>query len=333
MEEIIALFAACLGGIVPTFIFVLLAYVMDRYEREPLWLASLVFLWGAIPAIILSLIAELGADIPLSVAIQEGVMLDLVSGAVVAPIVEEIAKAIPLFGIYYFFRKEFDGLMDGLLYGSLVGFGFSMTENILYFIGAYAEGGFTDMVVLIFLRSFVFGLNHALFTSAIGVGLGFARYSRNGLVRTIAPIIGLLGAIFLHAVHNFFVSVPNEGLLCLVSLFADYTGIIFWLVLVFFALRQERQWITEELRGEVESGLLPAEHAKAAASYRDRMQDRARIARERGSKHSRALERLHFIASDLAFKKRQLAIHGEERGNSAEVARLRGEVTRLLTEI
>lgn len=333
MTEITALFAACLGGIVPTFIFVFIAYIMDRYEREPLWLASLVFLWGAIPAIILSLIIELGADIPLSIALEGNVLQDIVSGAVVAPIVEEVAKAIPLFAIFYLFRKEFDGLMDGLLYGSLVGFGFSMTENILYFLGAYAEGGFGDMVTLIFLRSFVFGLNHALFTSALGVGLGFARYSRNGMVRVVAPILGLGGAILLHAIHNFFVSVPNEGLLCFVSLLADYTGIIFWLILVFFALRQERKWITEELRGEVESGLLPAEHAKAAASYRDRMQDRARIARERGSKHSRALERLHFIASDLAFKKRQLAIHGEESGNSAEVTRLRGEVTRLLTEI
>lgn len=332
MEELVALTAACLGGIVPTLVFVFIAYAMDRYEREPLWLASMVFLWGAIPAIILSLIVELGADIPLSVAFEEG-LLDLVSGAVVAPVVEEVAKAIPLFAIFYLFRKEFDGLMDGLLYGSLVGFGFSMTENILYFIGAYAEGGFADMAVLIFLRSFVFGLNHALFTSALGVGLGFARYSRNGVVRTVAPILGLGGAILLHAIHNFFVSVPNEGLLCLVSLLADYTGIIFWLILVFFALRQERKWIAEELRGEVESGLLPAEHAKAAASYSDRMRDRARIARERGSKHSRALEKLHFIASDLAFKKRQLAIHGEESGNTAEVTRLRGEVTRLLTEI
>lgn len=332
MPELVALTAACLGGIVPTLVFVFMAYAMDRYEREPLWLASMVFLWGAIPAIIISLIIELGADIPLSVAFEAGT-LDLVSGAVVAPVVEEVAKAIPLFAIFYFFRKEFDGLMDGLLYGSLVGFGFSMTENILYFIGAYAEGGFADMAVLIFLRSFVFGLNHALFTSALGVGLGFARYSRNGVVRTIAPVLGLGGAILLHAIHNFFVSVPNEGLLCLVSLLADYTGIIFWLILVFFALRQERTWISEELRGEVESGLLPAEHAKAAASYSDRMRDRARIARERGSKHSRALEKLHFIASDLAFKKRQLAIHGEERGNTAEVIRLRGEVTRLLTEI
>jgi RsiW-degrading membrane proteinase PrsW (M82 family) len=332
MTELVALTAACLGGIVPTLVFVFIAYAMDRYEREPLWLASMVFLWGAIPAIIISLIIELGVDIPLSVAFEAGT-LDLVSGAVVAPVVEEIAKAIPLFVIFYWFRKEFDGLMDGLLYGSLVGFGFSMTENILYFLGAYAEGGFTDMAVLIFLRSFVFGLNHALFTSALGVGLGFARYSRNGLVRTVAPILGLGGAILLHAIHNFFVSVPNEGLLCLVSLLADYTGIIFWLILVFFALRQERKWITDELRGEVESGLLPAEHAKAAASYSDRMRDRARIARERGSKHSRALEKLHFIASDLAFKKRQLAIHGEESGNTAEVTRLRGEVTRLLTEI
>lgn len=64
-------------------------------------------------------------------------------------------------------RHEFDGVLDGLTYGAIIGFGFAMTENFLYFIGAFSEGGFVDLTVLIFLRAVIFGLNHTLLHRAV----------------------------------------------------------------------------------------------------------------------------------------------------------------------
>ena len=58
----------------------------------------------------------------------------------------------------------------------MVGLGFAFVENIFYGMGAAAEGGgLGDVFVLALLRSVVFGLNHSLFTSVTGAGLGYAR--------------------------------------------------------------------------------------------------------------------------------------------------------------
>src|SRR5690606_36116843 len=80
--------------------------------------------------------------------------------------------------------------------------GFAMTENLLYFIGAYGEGGFGSLTVIIYLRSIVFGLNHAFYTSLIGIGLGIARHKRSFLPRLLWASVGLASAIFAHALHN-----------------------------------------------------------------------------------------------------------------------------------
>jgi RsiW-degrading membrane proteinase PrsW (M82 family) len=57
-----------------------------------------------------------------------------------APIVEECAKAIILFIFFFAKKDEFDGVIDGIVYGSLVALGFAMTENIQYYGKAALEG-------------------------------------------------------------------------------------------------------------------------------------------------------------------------------------------------
>ncbi|MGH2543645.1 MAG: PrsW family intramembrane metalloprotease [Ardenticatenaceae bacterium] len=329
MDAIVVLFASFLAAFVPTCIYVLLAYWLDRYEKEPLWLLTVTFFWGAIPAIIVSLVVELVLDIPIQV-LATGQSADLLGGTFVAPVVEELAKAVPLVTIFWLYRREFDGLMDGLIYGALVGFGFSMSENIFYFLGAYVEGGWDDWGILVLLRGLVFGLNHALFTSAFGVGLAYARYARGSRARSLAPLAGLTGAVALHMIHNFFVSLPTAGLFCLVSLATDWLGVLAWLVLVLLATRQEKKWIIEELRDEVADGLLSLEHAHAASRYRTRLRDRWDVLREHGFGRAHRLSLLHNAAAELALKKRQLRLHGDEWGNTAEIARLRQQIAQLV---
>ncbi len=43
-------------------------------------------------------------------------------------------KGLALVALFYLARQEFDGPLDGIVYGALIGFGFSMTENLLYFL-------------------------------------------------------------------------------------------------------------------------------------------------------------------------------------------------------
>src|SRR5688500_2452389 len=114
---VISLFAA----VVPTIFYVILFYWADRFEREPRWLAFVAFFWGALPAIILSLIGELVIGEPF-VTMPDSLAGDVVAGSLVAPIVEELFKGAALFGIFWWKRQEFDGVLDGIIYGALVGF-------------------------------------------------------------------------------------------------------------------------------------------------------------------------------------------------------------------
>ena len=58
-----------------------------------------------------------------------------------APIVEEFAKGLGVFLIFVSARRAFDGPIDGIVYGALVGAGFAFTENIQYFAVSFIEGG------------------------------------------------------------------------------------------------------------------------------------------------------------------------------------------------
>ena len=200
LEILVALMLAAGGALIPTLIYITIAWSLDRYEKEPLWLMALAFVWGAIPAIIVALIAEIGLVIPLAV-LSPDADLTVASTVLIAPPVEVLIKAFPLVLMFLVYRREFDGLMDGLLYGALVGFGFAMTENFMYFLSAYGSGGFGSLFVTIILRTIVFGMMHALWTSMVGLGLGIARYATNTAWLILPPILGLIAGIALHMIH------------------------------------------------------------------------------------------------------------------------------------
>src|SRR5215208_7028531 len=158
---------AILAAAIPTAIYGMLVWWLDRYEKEPPWLITAAFLWGSLPAIGLALLFELGLQIPLA---HSPLGPDLAAWGL-APLVEEPVKALALVGLFLLARREFDGPLDGIVYGSLVGFGFSMTENALYFVRYSGNLG-----ALFWVRSIFFGLNHAFFTSLVGLALGAVRY-------------------------------------------------------------------------------------------------------------------------------------------------------------
>ena len=54
--------AAILAAAVPAAFYGLLIWWLDRYEKEPLWLILVAFLWGSLPAIGLAVAFELGLE-------------------------------------------------------------------------------------------------------------------------------------------------------------------------------------------------------------------------------------------------------------------------------
>jgi RsiW-degrading membrane proteinase PrsW (M82 family) len=265
---LLAIFISLFAAIVPTTIYVLLFYWADRYEREPVWLATVAFFWGALPAIVVSLIAELLIGEPF-VSTPGTLVGDVVSGSLVAPIVEEVAKAAALFAIFWWKRQEFDGVLDGIVYGALVGFGFAMTENLLYFISSYVDGGFGSLTVLIFLRSILFGFNHAFYTSLIGIGIGIARDKRSFLARALWCVVGLMAGIFAHALHNLGASLSSVNFATFaLSLMVAGGGLAITLIAIGLSWQQERNVISAELAPEVGHLLNQEEYGQLTGQWR-----------------------------------------------------------------
>ena len=333
MEIILGVFLSLLAGVVPTAIYAVVICWFDRYEKEPLWLLAVTFLWGAIPAIILSLIVELILGVPVSV-LGEGLLTEVVESGGVAPVVEETAKAIALLGLFVFLRREFDNVLDGIIYGALVGFGFAMTENVLYFLSSLFTEGWAEWGIVVFLRAIVFGLNHAFFTSLTGAALGFARLSRTAWEKWLVPPFGLGLAIAFHAIHNIGASLAE--LSCLAILFSfltDWGGVLVVFVVILLAAQQEKKWITLELKEEVASGILsPADYA-LTVSYRRRFVARWEALLEQSWQRWRQLGRLFHLATELAFKKYQLRTAGDGENTRATIARLRSQIVALRGEM
>ena len=101
-----------------------------------------------------------------------------------------------------------------------------------------------------------------------------------------------------------------------------------WFI-VFMAWRQERRWIVEELEEEVRSGYLLAEEVPVVASAARRFTALTRARREEGWDIYRRLRQFYQAAAELAFKKRQRRLLGQEAGMEAHIGELRSQLRAL----
>jgi RsiW-degrading membrane proteinase PrsW (M82 family) len=287
---------------------------VDHYEEEPWRLVAKTFLWGVLPAVVLAVIGEI---------FIHNYTAYLLGGApgrpfqvgLVAPVVEEIAKGIVLIFLLHRHRHEFDGMVDGLLYGALVGIGFSMTENVFYYLEAKPEA----LESLIFVRGLLFGMNHAVFSACFGLGLGIARDSTDTTTRRIAPILGLSAAIALHMAHNLLViSSP---------IWAIPLGIgaaLAWFRLVAHGRKREAKWIREGLTPELSAGLLTAKEISEISSVRNRMTTLRKILMTESTPGPAHHERRFYaVATELAFARHKAELEPGDHRYPERIARLR----------
>jgi len=309
---------------VPTIIYVILIWRIDRYEREPKPLLAAAFLWGAVPAIVMSALIEMATDVPM-VAISQGYG-ELVTSSLVAPPVEELAKGLALLGLFWLARGELDDVLDGIVYGSTIGFGFAMTENVFYFVGAWQQSGFGDWSMVVFIRAVAFGLSHATFTALTGIGVGLARFQRPGPRRWLLIAAGLAAATVAHLLHNFFLSVTD---LCLLSLFVDWAGVLVILAIILMAWHRERTWIRTHLVEEVSLGVLTQPQFQIIASRRSRLKRQWALLGLTGLSQARLWGQLMDAAVELAFKKHQATTIGHQEPTQATIEELRVKIIRI----
>jgi len=328
----IAWIASFLVAAIPTAIYVALIRWCDRYEKEPGGLLAAAFLWGAAPAILLALGGESLLD-PSSGGALTDLTTDLISASLVAPVVEEIAKGLALVLIFWFFRDEFDGVLDGIIYGALVGFGFGMTEDMFYLASQFMEEGWEGFGMLAFFRIVVFGLNHAFFTGFVGAGLGYARITRSKFARVIVPILGLLAGIVFHALHNLGATLTDASILAIgISLVSNAGGVLIIVLILVLSLRQEKRWLTEELRPEI-GVLISADEYNTAISPRLRLKARAQAARKHGLKRGRQVRQFYYMLSELAIRLRRYRNGRASKKDLKAIPKLREKIALLRPQI
>jgi RsiW-degrading membrane proteinase PrsW (M82 family) len=289
----------------PVPVYLALVLWLDRYEAEPAAQLALVFFWGALVAVLIAFVFNtLGAFVVGALVSQSA---GEVSGAVLfAPVVEETAKALVLFGLFFFKRDDFDGVVDGILYASMVGLGFAMTENIQYYGGAALEGGVPGSLRLFILRGAMAPYSHPLFTSMTGLGLGLATQTGRRALKFAAPVVGLALAMFLHSLWNLSASVHPLFYLAVYFLVMVpvFIGV---LVAVFYGLRREGRIVREQLQIDLGVGLLTPEEIECLCSVRRRMGASLAALRRGGVTTWRARRQFHGVASELAFHRERVA--------------------------
>ncbi|MDM7923138.1 MAG: PrsW family glutamic-type intramembrane protease [Pyrinomonadaceae bacterium] len=260
---------AAVVAFTPAMLYLLPLMWLDRYDPEPLWLLALAFAWGALVAVVVSFIVNTGVGIGVAVGVggEEGMILGDVLGAVVsAPVVEEASKGVGLLVLLIFFRRYFDDILDGIVFAGVIALGFATVENVLYYGRALGQGGLPALVLLFVLRGVLSPFAHVTFTAMTGIGVGMARESHNAFVKFLMPVIGYLGAVFLHALWNgMAVFFGLEGFL-VGYLILEIPFFLLFVLFAFLIMWRQSKILKEMLAIDVARGLIPEEHAKKATS-------------------------------------------------------------------
>ena len=308
-------------GFVPMFLYSAFVYWVDRYEKEPKALLGAAFFWGVVIAAGGAFIINTLFGVGIYIFTNSEAAADFGTTSIVAPFVEEILKGLAVGIVFLMFRKEFDSVLDGIIYGGIAGLGFAATENTLYiFRNGYLEGGWGGLFLLVFIRVFVVGWMHAFFTAFTGIGFAIARLNKNILIKIAAPFIGLGVAITVHAFHNTFGSVIGGfGGLALGSLL-DWFGWALMFGFIVWLIGYERGIVKRQLLEEVSMGIISqAQYQKAISPWN----------LTTAGMSGRATSRFYHACGELAHKKEQLRRLGDESGNTALVESLRRELATL----
>lgn len=261
MNPLVHLFLAGFFSVVPIVFYLIIIWLMDRYDREPFWLVSLNFFWGATGAIIFGIIGSMIMGLGVSEFIYQfanqsdvGELTNLAGAVVVAPLVEETTKGV--FLLLISLSRNFDGPVDGAVYGGAIGLGFGMTENFLYFLSFPTT--YESLFFLIIIRTLFSAVLHCCTQAVFGAAIGFAKFRGIGVKLTIIPL-GLFAAMFMHFTWNLTVSFQSTA-------FIGFIFMILAVVIIFttfqFGVYYDGKVIFKELSEEANYGIIPKEHLK-----------------------------------------------------------------------
>ncbi|MEJ2867238.1 PrsW family intramembrane metalloprotease [Actinomycetospora sp. OC33-EN08] len=281
---------------------VLLAFAwIDRWEPEPPRLLLTAFLWGAGFAALVALIINSSAVLAAELLLGQG-QGDVVGAVISAPLVEEFVKGAFVVGLLLFRRREFDGIVDGIVYAGFVGAGFAFTENIIYFGRAFTDDGsapVAGVIATFILRGLLSPFAHPLFTAMTGIGVGIAASVRSRALGAGAILLGYVLAVVLHALWN---SATQLGpgffgiyILIMVPLFLALIALVVW------QRRREKEVLARQMPGFAAAGWIAESEVPLLGSMSGRRRWLTAVRRTAGKPAAAAVVHYQHAVSELAF--------------------------------
>ncbi len=217
---------ALLGGILPALIWLYFLLKEEDKCPQPSSAIFLAFLAGMCAVPIVIPLEDLAREaLPVCNTLAAASCIPMLTAWAV---IEETAKylLVAAFVLWQtrFVRNPID-IVATMLTAAL---GFAAVENVLFLLDPLSEGRFIAGLVTSNLRFIGATLLHVVASSAIGFALAFS-YNASKPIRAAAASFGLILAIALHALFNFFI-INEDGSHTVLAFFLVWTGAI-----VFFA--------------------------------------------------------------------------------------------------
>lgn len=178
-------------AILPVVFLLIYIYRQDKYEKEPTGALIKAFVGGMLCVPLDFVLVPLIQGIFYSESVFYSAFIE-------AGFCEELCKFIILF-LAFWWSKNFNEHMDGIVYAVYVSLGFACIENILYvFRAASASLGYG--IITCIVRALLSVPGHFLFAIIMGYFLSMAKFNEKGRFGFI--LAGLFGAILAHGLFD-----------------------------------------------------------------------------------------------------------------------------------
>ncbi len=194
-------FWALVGGTLPAIIWLLFWLREDSNSPEPRKAISKTFIAGML-AVLVALFAEK--------AVQSFLIPSTIISITLWAIIEEISK----FGAAYFAAlktKENNEPLDSMIYLVTAALGFAALENAFFLLGPLSDGNLLGGFITGNLRFVGSSLLHVIASGAVGVFAAYA-FCELKFRKSVIIGIGLILAVVLHALFNFFILESGNNL-------------------------------------------------------------------------------------------------------------------------
>lgn len=223
----IPLLYALLGGILLACIWLFFWLREDKKNPEPKYMIILAFIGGII-AVFISLYFEkiifnidpnkiFFSDFLQKVlgwfkfsAIQQNIPLNrLLLVTLFAPFIEELSKFFLAY-ILVLRSKSDDEPIDPMIYMITIAIGFAAIENALFLIDPLIKNQMTSVILTGNIRFIGATLLHTVSSVTVGIFIGF-NFFDSKLKKLIWTILGLICAIFIHSLFNYFMAGSSQN--------------------------------------------------------------------------------------------------------------------------